>query len=255
VAKKQRGGLQNRYARVRIPPWPPVQYIHAGVTELVDVQDLKSWEGLKTSCGFDSHPRHMDIPFVGKMYWSRQNGLILCTRKDEIFVRGYKQTSLRYPRLWAEAFRSFNISPDGKNRILLLGLAGGGVLPALYAAFPGSTVTAVEHDETMVSIAHALKLNGPHPFPTVIVADAKEALTRLEEAFDIIAVDLFLGMQLPSFMEEVDFWESVRTRLTPNGVVVVNLSAATYKGEAAKKIFTRSQTAQVEENTFVLYEP
>src|SRR3989344_9223178 len=39
VAKKQRDGLQNRYARVRIPPWPPVR---AGVAELVDARDLRS---------------------------------------------------------------------------------------------------------------------------------------------------------------------------------------------------------------------
>ncbi len=28
------------------------------MAELVDAQDLKSWEGLKTSCGFDPHSRH-----------------------------------------------------------------------------------------------------------------------------------------------------------------------------------------------------
>lgn len=44
MAKKQRDGLQNRYARVRIPPWPPGR---AGVMELVDIRDLKSREALK----------------------------------------------------------------------------------------------------------------------------------------------------------------------------------------------------------------
>lgn len=45
VAKKQRDGLQNRYARVRIPPGPQIRGRNKGVRQgggMVDAQDLKS---------------------------------------------------------------------------------------------------------------------------------------------------------------------------------------------------------------------
>jgi len=79
-----------------------------------------------------------------------------------VWVEGIKQTSEHYDELWADAFVHANMLKDrAVTEVLMLGLAGGGALKAIYEAYPGCHITAVEIDPVMVEIAQELQLQKP----------------------------------------------------------------------------------------------
>ena len=107
-----------------------------------------------------------------RLRWSAQNGLILLNARGEVTVAGYKQTSARYAFIWQDAFRHIPAPPAGA-KVLMLGLGGGGALPAVYEACPTAQVVAIEHDAKMIEIARELGHQGQRPFPRTVAGDAR----------------------------------------------------------------------------------
>ena len=127
--------------------------------------------------------------------FSMRNGLIIVRKsggRAEVIAFGSKQTSVRYGELWADALSHCPTPPPGERRVLMLGLAGGGALSAIYEKYNTCSITAIEYDMEMVKIARALQLQAPRPFPEVIEGDAGEELVRLKRRFDLIVVDIFV---------------------------------------------------------------
>jgi spermidine synthase len=99
----------------------------------------------------------MWLPFIPFIRHSKFNGWILVTRSGEVWVGGVKQTSSRYALLWEDAInRGKDLLDRPVTNVLMLGLAGGGALPAIYEGFPFCNITAVEIDPVMVDIAKRL---------------------------------------------------------------------------------------------------
>ncbi len=196
----------------------------------------------------------MDIFLHRRLYWSAQNGLILFNKKSgDITVRGTKQTSKRYPTLWAGALRECLNANEAKH-ILLLGLGGGGVLSAVHERHAAAQVTAVEHDPTMVKLAQALHI-GTFPFPHVVLDDAQVALQNFNKKFDLILIDLFLGAKPIASIKEPSFWDAVRQCLAPGGAVVLNLAGSSGYEDAARATFSHAVSTQSSNNRFLtLYE-
>jgi spermidine synthase len=179
---------------------------------------------------------------------SKHNGLILTTSQGEVWAFGTKQTSLRYGQMWADALARTG-QADIKN-VLMLGLAGGGALGAIHSAYPDAAVVAVEYDEAMVEVARDLLKDAPFALPKIIVADAQEALTNLEERFDLILVDIFVGARPSPLVGEEAFWNAVKARLTPSGGVVLNVAGDSTRVYDPQKYFGTSKVWQWSANTF-----
>jgi spermidine synthase len=155
-----------------------------------------------------------------RIRWSSKNGFIYVNTAGEVFVGGYKQTSARYALLWEDAFKRIDLPRDAAS-VLMLGLAGGGAVAAIKAAYPKARITAVDYDEEMVSVAKEL---GVPDDVELVVSDAQAALDSSTQEFDLILVDIFYILTPSPLLTKESFWGSVGRRLTKRGVAVVNVA-------------------------------
>lgn len=107
-------------------------------------------------------------------------------------------------------------------RILLLGLGGGGILKYFRRQFPKSQITAVEIDPIMVDLARTY-FDIDHLDVTVHVAEAKDFICKSTPAqYDAILVDCYLGKQIPESLQSIEFLTQIHTILSPTGVATFN---------------------------------
>lgn len=140
----------------------------------------------------------------------------------EVTVDGCGETTEYTRAMWKEAFGKVN-SPAQVRSILMLGLAAGGQIKTLHKRFPRCEITAVEFDEEMLQLARELALHKPYSFPHVVFGDARDVVLTLQETFDLIIVDLFVGEEPPFFVTEPAYIATLRSKLSEGGRILVNV--------------------------------
>jgi len=155
-----------------------------------------------------------------RIRWSPKNGFIYVNGDGEVLVGGFKQTSAHYAQLWDDAFTHIDLPRDCES-VLMLGLAGGGAIPAIRAAYPHARITAVDHDEAMANIAQEL---GAAADIEVIIGDALAVLESESRDFDLILVDIFYMLTPSPLLNKEEFWGAIGRRLTNRGKVIVNVA-------------------------------
>ncbi len=117
-------------------------------------------------------------------------------------------------------------------RLLLLGL-GGACAPYLISqSYPNVIVDGVEIDSGLISVAK------PHfPFSLVKnlnihISDGRFFLRTTKTQYDVIIVDMFRPPNIPYHVATAEFFAQVRHRLTPNGILAMNVGT---RGE--KRVF------------------
>ena len=120
-----------------------------------------------------------------------------------------------------------------QDRVLIVGLGGGGMVRFLNAAFPTMLVEAVEIDPVVVKLAGEYFGTVPGPKTRLHTRDAFAFFREETGRYDAIYMDAFLRPAPESGLEEkttrlktVAFLETVRSRLEPGGVVAFNLIEA-----------------------------
>ena len=116
-------------------------------------------------------------------------------------------------------------------RVLLLGLGAGCGIAEIYRSFPDASITAVEYDTEMIRLSHELMPWSEHAEPTIINADASDAIRNLAPGFDLIVIDIFeiqatgrYKTSIPShLLLEPAFATALRDLLAPYGVAVANV--------------------------------
>ena len=114
-------------------------------------------------------------------------------------------------------------NPSATN-VLVVGLGGAAVPKRLNRDFRDVRVTALEIDPEVVEVARrwfALPADGPRL--RVEVGDGRQYLERSDERWDVIMVDAFYADGIPFHLTTLEFAERLRTRLSPGGVVAVNV--------------------------------
>lgn len=131
-------------------------------------------------------------------------------------------------------------APSGQP-VTALHLGAGALTLARYiqATRPGSSQWAVELERELLDF---VLRRLPMPEGTIlrtIIGDAREALAVLppEAAFDVVVLDIFSGPEAPAHIACEAFYAEAAARLTPRGVLVVNV------GDEAALTLVRSQTA------------
>ena len=125
--------------------------------------------------------------------------------------------------------------------ITALHLGAGALTLARYiqATRPGSVQYAVELERELLDFVLAqLPLPEGTRLSTVI-GDARTALTDLpaELLFDVVILDIFSGPEAPEHIACTDFYREAAARLTPRGVLIVNV------GDEPGLTLVRSQVA------------
>ncbi|HEU4667631.1 MAG TPA: fused MFS/spermidine synthase [Arthrobacter sp.] len=117
-------------------------------------------------------------------------------------------------------------APAGRP-ISALHLGAGALTLARYiqATRPGSVQYAVELERELLDF---VLRQLPLPEGTdlqAIIGDARESLARIDPAlrFDVVILDIFSGPEAPAHLATSAFYREVRERLSPAGLLIVNV--------------------------------
>ena len=164
----------------------------------------------------------------------------------EVSVDDCGQTTSYTYAMWVNAFKRLRTQLPKNNvkKVLMLGLGAGGQIGTINKTFPHCTLTAVEYDKEMVQLAHETQLYKPFPFPNVLLGDAKDVVPTIQDSFDLIILDLFAGPEPSPLGHDEQFIGQLRERLTPKGLLLINVYQRAEYLETAKRLFTNSSLWQ-----------
>jgi spermidine synthase len=107
------------------------------------------------------------------------------------------------------------------SRVAILGNAAGTTARAYEEFFPDTRVDGVEIDGELSEIGRDyFDMNNPRLH--LYHEDARPFLRRIDARYDVISVDAYRQPYIPFYLTTVEFFETVRDRLAPGGVLIVN---------------------------------
>jgi len=107
-------------------------------------------------------------------------------------------------------------------RVAILGNAAGTVARAYGHFFPETRVDAVEIDGKVTEVGRRY-FGLENPNMEVFDEDARPWLRAADPVYDVIMVDAYHQPYIPFYMATEEFFELVRDRLRPGGVVLINV--------------------------------
>jgi predicted membrane-bound spermidine synthase len=124
-------------------------------------------------------------------------------------------------------YDDFNLGPllAPARNLLVLGMGGGGSIASTRVTAPNIGIDAVEIDPKVVEAAKRFfGMNPQDGKLRVHIADARPWLARGGEKYDLVHVDLYQGgPYIPFYLVTVEFFEAVRARMSPDGLLMMNL--------------------------------
>ncbi len=127
--------------------------------------------------------------------------------------------------LVAPYFNSPPYGPDRVERVALIGLAAGTMARQYTAVHGAIPIDGVEIDPDIIRVGQdyfAMNL----PNLNAIAADGRAYLARTEHRYTVIGVDAYRLPYIPPHLTTVEFFHQARERLTPDGVVAINVGRA-----------------------------
>lgn len=114
------------------------------------------------------------------------------------------------------------VSGQPPRTLALLGNAGGTTARAYGHFLPNTRIDAVEIDGRLTQIARRyFDLHAPHL--RLITADARPFLRSSRRRYDAIFIDAYRQPYVPFYLATRQFFALARSRLAPNGALVVNV--------------------------------
>lgn len=104
----------------------------------------------------------------------------------------------------------------------ILGNAAGTTARAYGKYFPTTEIDGVEIDGELHEVGDRFFGMGENENLTTHTADARPWLRQSEGSYDVIMVDAYRQPYIPFYLATKEFFELVRERLAPGGVVIVN---------------------------------
>ena len=135
-------------------------------------------------------------------------------RPDTVFTGGEWDMFLTLPPLLAQPPR----------RVLMLGNAAGTTARAFGALYPRAAYDGVEIDPQVTAVARRYFGLGAIARLTVYTADARPYLQATRRRYDLIMVDAYRQPYVPFYLATREFFALCRRRLTPGGIIALNVS-------------------------------
>lgn len=172
-----------------------------------------------------SHVRVRRRGSVRSLIFVRDNGVeavetVMDLRRPHVLLVPYTQVM----------FASYLFEPNPR-RVVVVGLGGGAMVRFLRHYEPELSVEAVEIDPMVVKIAAEQFGTRPDDKLTITTADGLDYLKKTDIRYDVIYLDAFLKPSaetdltgLPLRLKTERFYGGLNDKLSPGGVVVVNLN-------------------------------
>ncbi len=127
--------------------------------------------------------------------------------------------------------------------LAVLGDGAGTMTRAYGHYFPGTRVDAVEIDGELTELGRRWFDLRDRPGLRFFAEDARPFLRRTESRYDTIFVDAYRQPYIPFYLSTREFFALVRERLTPDGVVVINVGHPETSDELEKVLTATLQTS------------
>lgn len=126
-------------------------------------------------------------------------------------------------RVFQKAFKIIRLKERNFSSCLLLG-GGAGSIPSILYKELGLNIstTVVEIDKEVIRLGKKYFKLGDYPNLTIINEDAFVFVSNTTETYDLIAIDIFKDIMVPERFISFVFFDNIKKRLTPNGVVIFN---------------------------------
>jgi spermidine synthase len=136
-------------------------------------------------------------------------------RRGEVLTGGVWDTFLALPPLLGRPLE----------RVAILGNAGGTTARAMGVYYPEAEIDGVELDPAVSDAGRRYLGLGDNPRLRVHTADARPFLRRSEGGYDLVVVDAYRPPYVPFYLATREFFELVRKRLAPGGIVALNVAS------------------------------
>ncbi len=123
----------------------------------------------------------------------------------------------------------FNVgfTPEKLHRVGIIGLAGGTIARQFTKVYGAVPIDGVEIDPTIVDVAHKyFGMNEPNLH--VHVEDGRTYLATTHQQYDVVAIDAFQQPYIPFQLTTREFFTSIRSHLSSQGVVAINTGHTTH---------------------------
>jgi len=130
-------------------------------------------------------------------------------------------------------------------RMAMLGNAGGTISRAYGRFFPGTVIDGVEIDRKVSEAGRRYFGLTENPRLNVVTEDARPFLRRTDERYDVIGVDAYRQPYIPFYLMTREFFALAASRLTPGGVVVVNVGHAGGADNSLEKVIAATMRTQL----------
>jgi len=140
------------------------------------------------------------------------------------------------------------------SKALLLGLGGGSLAKNMESVL-GFDLTTVELDERMAMLGK--KFFGLSNNIEPIVDDARHYLESADETFDVIVIDVFKGEVPPAHVLSKECFETVKRRLSENGMLIINFNGFLdgMEGRAGRSLYNTLLAADFNARILPTHEP
>ena len=149
-------------------------------------------------------------------------------RRGEVLTGGVWDTFLAVPPLLGRPLE----------RVAILGNAGGTTARAMGVYYGEAEIDGVELDPAVSDAGRRYLGLGDNPRLDVHTADARPFLRRSEGGYDLIVVDAYRPPYVPFYLATREFFELVRERLAPGGIVALNVASVPGDTRLARAIAT-----------------
>ena len=108
--------------------------------------------------------------------------------------------------------------------LLLLGMGGGSIIQSLRETFEyKKNIVAVEIDPQVIKLARDEFGISASEKLQIIQKDAYEFVKTSQEKFELIIIDLFIDLNVPTIFYEKEFCKNVSSLLLKNGFIIFNV--------------------------------
>lgn len=143
----------------------------------------------------------------------------------------YHPTIYRYGGTWdyflAAPYFNPDTTPDDVESLLVIGLAAG-TIPRQYQHVYGDIrMVGVEIDGGIIEAGEQYFEMATLSTLDSYAEDGRYILNRLDERFDVVAIDAYRPPYIPWHLTTVEFFQEVRDHLSDEGVVAINVGRTT----------------------------
>jgi spermidine synthase len=166
------------------------------------------------------------VRFVVEESSSLHNDKLIVAIQDGKYVLNTQNANYSFGslhRVFQKAFKIIRLKERNFSSYLLLGGGAGSIPSILYKELSlNISTTVVEIDKEVIRLGKKYFKLGDYPNLTIINEDAFVFVSNNTESFDLIAIDIFKDVVVPERFISPVFFDNIKKRLNPDGVVVFN---------------------------------